>query len=134
MTTTGRSKAPEVARLRETGFPLGVPRDAPPEAHKAMMWALWHKKMINAADMCQMTRAERFAAMDSVSASLRREDAPGGSAVMAGRHRPDRPPSGRDSVDQLSGASEIPAPRLRSSNLRYRCILRRESRWSNRSG
>ena len=55
---------------------LGVPETAPPEIHKAQMWAAQHGAEINAADLTGLPRAERFAVLDQMSAGLDRSDAP----------------------------------------------------------
>ena len=54
---------------------LGVDPLAPPEEHRAAMWALWHGKRL-AIDTFGMTRADRFALLDAISEQCSRDEAP----------------------------------------------------------
>lgn len=55
---------------------LWHPENSPPELHKAQAWALWHGFRLPAGSMASMNRAERFRALDQLTETLDRADAP----------------------------------------------------------
>ena len=55
---------------------MGLDPHAPPEEHKAQMWALWHGLRITPGAMSGMNRRERLKALDDLQAQLDRQEAP----------------------------------------------------------
>ena len=49
---------------------LGLEISAPPEMHKAQMWALWHGHRLSPEEMDWMPRAERLRKLDELAERL----------------------------------------------------------------